>query len=119
MTRAPMNTDDIRATLEARLAVLLERATRIEAHEREIGREVPSDSEDRAQYREDDEVVERLGDMTASEIAEIRASLQRLEDGTYGKCGDCGAAIERSRLRAVMTSPWCGDCARRREASPA
>lgn len=119
MTRVSMNPDDIRADLAARLSSLLQRSSRIQAHERELDREVPTDSEDRAQYREDDEVVDRLDDMTRSEIAAIRATLVRLDEGTFGTCGDCGSAIGSRRLEAALTSPWCARCAPRHETAPA
>ena len=107
--------DRVRAGLSARLAELLDRAARIEAHERETDREVPSDWPDRAQYREDDEVVAKLDGMTRDEVAEIREALGRLDAGTYGTCTRCGGRIAPERLEALPSSPWCAACAQQAE----
>jgi RNA polymerase-binding transcription factor len=45
----------------------------------------------------------------------IRAALQRLEDGTYGDCVDCGGVIARGRLRAMPETPRCVACQERFE----
>ena len=44
-------------------------------------------------------------------LAQIDAALERLEDGTYGKCRRCGEAIEAARLEAIPYTPFCADCA--------
>ena len=38
---------------------------------------------------------------------QVRYALQRLEEGTYGKCAVCGRQIERARLEAVPWTPYC------------
>ena len=42
----------------------------------------------------------------------IMAALQRIEDGEYGFCTDCGEAVEPARLKADPTIPRCLDCTR-------
>jgi len=37
----------------------------------------------------------------------VRDALQRIQEGTYGACIDCGKPIEEARLKAV---PWAGYC---------
>ncbi|HEX4807579.1 MAG TPA: TraR/DksA C4-type zinc finger protein [Bryobacteraceae bacterium] len=37
----------------------------------------------------------------------VRAALQRIEDGTYGRCIICGRPIETKRLEAVPWTPYC------------
>jgi RNA polymerase-binding transcription factor DksA len=106
----------IRAELETRLAELLARSEAIDAHQHERGRDVPKDWEDLAQYRENDEVVAALDDLTRDEIARLRATLGRLDAGTWGVCARCAEPIEETRLAAVPTAPICGDCARELEA---
>ena len=48
-------------------------------------------------------------------LDDIVAALGRLEDGTYGKCEECQAAISEARLDAVPYAPLCIDCARASE----
>jgi len=40
-------------------------------------------------------------------LTQVEDALQRIEDGTYGKCSDCGRPIEPARLEAV---PWAAYC---------
>jgi len=40
-------------------------------------------------------------------LAQVRDALQRIENGTYGKCIDCGRPIEPERLEAVPWTPYC------------
>jgi DnaK suppressor protein len=46
----------------------------------------------------------------------VVAALQRIEDGTYGRCLDCGADIPDERLNAVPYTEYCIRCERRHEA---
>ena len=48
-------------------------------------------------------------------LAEIDAALQRLEDGTYGKCTNCSKEIAPERLEARPWATLCIDCQRARE----
>lgn len=106
------NVVSVRSELEQRLRDLSDRAARIDAHQHERDRDVPQDWDDLAQYRENDEVVDRLDDMTRDEIARIRGALQRMDAGTWGACARCSEEIEEARLRAVPTAVTCLQCAR-------
>lgn len=41
----------------------------------------------------------------------IDEALQRVEQGTYGKCEECGGAITKLRLNAIPFTPVCIKCA--------
>lgn len=43
-------------------------------------------------------------------LAEVGAALQRIDDGTYGFCGDCGAVIAADLLQAVPLARLCMSC---------
>ena len=45
----------------------------------------------------------------------IDAALQRVEDGTYGKCVNCGAQIPEERLEAMPWATLCIECKRKEE----
>ena len=53
----------------------------------------------------------------AAEIQRIDAALQRLRDGGYGTCGDCGETIAPQRLRAEPEALRCAVCQTRFERS--
>ncbi len=40
-------------------------------------------------------------------LTEVQAALQRITDGTYGRCIECGQPIPEERLEAI---PWAARC---------
>jgi RNA polymerase-binding protein DksA len=44
-------------------------------------------------------------------LAKIQTSLERIEDGTYGACEECGAKIPKTRLNAIPYANLCIKCA--------
>jgi RNA polymerase-binding transcription factor DksA len=48
-------------------------------------------------------------------LEEIGAALGRLDDGSFGRCEECGRAIGRERLDALPYTRLCVDCARQSE----
>ncbi|HVA51592.1 MAG TPA: TraR/DksA family transcriptional regulator [Pirellulales bacterium] len=41
----------------------------------------------------------------------IELALERIEDGTYGDCDECGSKIPKARLNALPHAPHCVKCA--------
>ena len=101
----------IRAALEAELEALKSRAERIDDHVHQRDRDVPKDSEDLAQFRENDDVIDGLEQITRQEIARIEGALVRMDAGTWGTCGKCKDEIEEARLAALPTAVTCTTCA--------
>jgi uncharacterized protein (DUF302 family)/RNA polymerase-binding transcription factor DksA len=54
-------------------------------------------------------------DRDVAELEAVDAALQRLESGGYGKCLDCGNAIEPARLAKNPEAARCVPCQRQRE----
>ncbi len=73
---------------------------------------MPKDSEDAAQEREDDEVLEEVGHAAAREKAMIVAALERIVAGEYGACAQCGDEISEARLDVLPYTPVCAKCAK-------
>jgi DnaK suppressor protein len=48
-------------------------------------------------------------------LADIAAALERVRQGSYGTCEECGAEIPEPRLRALPYTRYCVDCARKLE----
>lgn len=48
-------------------------------------------------------------------LEQIREALERIRQGTYGACSECGQAILKTRLQALPYTPHCIECARRLE----
>jgi DnaK suppressor protein len=47
---------------------------------------------------------------------EVLDALQRVDNGTYGQCQQCGAPIPKARLDVIPFAPYCIDCERQNEA---
>lgn len=98
------------AYLSSKHQDLLDRLVQIEQDRQRRTRELSLDSEERAQETENDEVLDRLADATAGEIAQIRHALDRLAAGDYGICEHCGKHIDSNRLNAVPEATDCAAC---------
>ncbi len=48
-------------------------------------------------------------------LDQIEASLERIEDGTYGQCEECGIKIPKTRLNAIPYTMLCVKCASQQE----
>ena len=103
-----MDLDQVRRALEERLGKLTHRVGKIETH---LRAPALKDSQEQATEAENDEVLERLGEAERQEIADIRAALARLEDGTYALCTACGGEIAARRLAALPSTCVCVSCA--------
>jgi DnaK suppressor protein len=53
--------------------------------------------------------------MKAETLNKINEALSRLEEGTYGRCFECGDEIAQQRLRALPFAVRCKDCEEARE----
>ena len=64
--------------------------------------------------------TERVRDISIMELRnkmrqQIDEALAKLEEGTYGRCADCGAEISEKRLRAVPFARRCVTCQEKQE----
>jgi DnaK suppressor protein len=48
-------------------------------------------------------------------LLKIDAALRKIDEGTYGKCEDCGEDISVERLKILPFAIYCVDCQERRE----
>jgi DnaK suppressor protein len=98
----------LKQELEQRLADLQARLANIK---KDVTKEHSGDSAEQAQERENDEVVDAIGNETAQSIRGIQAALERIEAGTYGLCDSCGEEIGEARLKVVPEATRCVNCA--------
>ena len=66
-----------------------------------------------AAIQEDIELT--LIQMKAETLNKIDAALRRLEEGSYGICGNCAGEIAEARLRALLFAVRCKNCEDARE----
>jgi DnaK suppressor protein len=48
-------------------------------------------------------------------LDQIESSLERIEEGTYGQCEECGVKIPKARLNAIPYATLCVRCAEQQE----
>lgn len=83
---------------------------RLQHIEHDLDKPMNQDVEDRATEREDDEVMESMGNAGLVEIQAIEAALVRIEAGTFGECVECGDMITEERLDIMPTAVKCRKC---------
>ncbi len=54
-----------------------------------------------------------LGAETTDALKRVRSAMQRVDDGTYGKCIKCGEMIDTDRLGIDPTADLCMNCAKK------
>jgi len=59
----------------------------------------------------DQEFTLSLMETEEDTLAQIEAALERIEDGVYGKCDECGGPIKKSRLNIIPYAALCIKCA--------
>ena len=109
---------EIRSVLTARHLDLSDRLHRVELDRRRVHGPLPPDFADQAQIRENDEVLDRLGETLQVEIDQFRHALDKLDHGHYGCCERCGEQIERARLMVMPQATTCRSCAQRLSLKP-
>jgi DnaK suppressor protein len=48
-------------------------------------------------------------------LESIEAAIEKIEDGVFGVCEDCGGPISKARLNAIPHAPLCIKCAQKLE----
>jgi RNA polymerase-binding transcription factor len=68
------------------------------------------DPTDRASLESNRNFTLRIRDRERKLIVKIKEALTRIDDGSYGKCEECGENIGRERLEARPVTTLCIDC---------
>lgn len=76
-----------------------------------------NESDDWAQANAERDLSVALGERESAELLAIDAALQRIQDGSYGLCLDCGVTLPTARLHANPTALRCVACQERLEQS--
>jgi len=80
----------------------------------EQGRETSTDDTqdvaDQAVASYQKELLFSQGTNGHAQLTLIRAALDRLAEGTFGECLNCGKTIGIKRLEALPWTPYCIDC---------
>ena len=99
---------ELREQLEQERAELTERVNKIKAT---IAGGLDPDSKEQAAQLENAEVLDALANEGVEELGKISSALQRMDEGTYGICTNCGENIDNRRLDVRPFSSKCISCA--------
>ena len=65
---------------------------------------------DRANNAYNRELMFSLSDNERATLLQIENALRRMDEGSYGRCANCGQTINVLRLEAVPWARFCIDC---------
>jgi DnaK suppressor protein len=65
---------------------------------------------DRANNSYNRELMFSLSDTERQLMLDIDRALERIDDGVYGRCSNCGRVVGQKRLEAVPWTRYCIDC---------
>lgn len=103
-----MTTEEIAATLRARLSEVQAEIARLE---QATIQPLSAKFADQVSDLEELATNEGLEVQNIHEAEQILAALARIEAGNYGACAVCGAEIALARLAALPTATRCITCA--------
>lgn len=112
----PEEMRSLRRLLLARKAELMDSYSNLEDEARLKGKEagelsaVPNHPGDRGSDSFEQILSLALLENESSAMREIDVALERMNQGTYGSCEDCGNPIGRMRLRALPQATLCRNC---------
>lgn len=73
------------------------------------------DPTDRASAESDRNFELRIRDRERKLLSKIKAAIERIEEGSYGICDECGDDISEQRLEARPVTTYCIECKTRQE----
>jgi DnaK suppressor protein len=73
------------------------------------------DFTDQATLESDIDINIHIKERDSRLIAKIKEALEKVEDGSYGICEECGEDISEKRLKARPVAAVCIDCKREQE----
>jgi len=110
----PVSNEELKQRLLEERARLQEQLTRLAGHEYRgsgYGNHIADDATETFEQAKGVSLQRN----EAALLNQVEYALQKLEQGTYGICDSCGAAIDRARLKALPYALYCLDCKARLE----
>jgi DnaK suppressor protein len=78
---------------------------------------MPTDMAELGSGNFDQELTLSLLGSENNALDQIEAAIERIEDGGFGQCEECGVKIPKARLKAVPYATFCVECASQAEQS--
>ena len=94
---------------------ILSKLQKDKEEENNRGRQSVGDDADHAAALGEENLRSALSAMEIQRLRAIENALQRIEEGTYGYCEECGEPIEEGRLLAKPFAVLCVRCQEKKE----
>jgi DnaK suppressor protein len=110
VTQSSQNVQRLEEKLRQQQA-LLERSmlTAVEQG-RQTGADETQDIADQAVSSYQKELLFTQGTNGHTQLSLVRLALERIDEGSYGECLQCGSTIGEKRLDALPWTPYCINC---------
>lgn len=82
---------------------------------RETIAEDAQDTADQAVFSYQKELLFTRGTHDHGQLSLVKRALERLKEGSFGECIECGNQIGAKRLEALPWTPYCIDCQEKKE----
>ncbi len=82
---------------------------------KELREQTKGDVVDFALDSAQDEISSQLAEVESRELGNINKALEKMREGTYGKCEGCKGSIPLGRLQALPYATCCINCQRELE----
>jgi RNA polymerase-binding transcription factor DksA len=103
--------ESVRLDLIEKRRALLGRSQEARSEGQRLLEEHEADWEERAANLSAARLLNRLGYSELLQLRRVQAALDRIEDGSYGRCLRCKQPIGRARLEVMPETDWCAACA--------
>ena len=107
--------DSFRKRLEERQQALRKAVSRTEEDGRVADQDTAQDIADRAASSYTKEFLFSVSNNDRQLLQMVENALQRLREGSFGECVNCGAEINAKRLEAVPWTRYCIECQEKME----
>lgn len=106
---------EIKAELQKQRTELLDEADKTVEQDLNIQDAELADTVDRSSAETDRSFTLRLRDRERKLLKKIDDALERLDEGKFGECNECGETIGLARLKARPVASLCIDCKEEQE----
>jgi DnaK suppressor protein len=110
LTNSSSNTRRLEEKLREQQAVLERNMLTAVEQGRQTVSDATQDVADQAVSSYQKELLFTQGTNGHAQLSLIRSALDRIDEGSYGECLQCGNAIGTKRLEALPWTPYCIDC---------
>ncbi len=109
-TRSPESLERFKQKLSAQQSILERNMKSAVQEGRQANTDDLQDAADLAVQSYQKELLFLQGTQGHTQLTQVRAALDRLDEGTFGECLQCGEMIGEKRLEAVPWAPHCIAC---------